>query len=62
MAGVLLLVVLAAQVGLGIANVAARLPLVLAVAHNAGAAVLLATVVMINFMTFQGPSAGNGKP
>ena len=54
-AGALLLAVLAAQLGLGIANVIARLPLVLAVAHNAGAALLLATLVMINFTVFQKP-------
>ena len=52
-AGALLLAVLAAQLALGIANVIARLPLVLAVAHNAGAALLLATLVMINFTVFQ---------
>ena len=47
--GVALAVVLALQVALGIANVLAGLPLSVAVAHNAVAAVLLVTMVMINF-------------
>ena len=52
--GVLLLVLLVLQVALGAGNVVARLPLVLAVAHNAGAALLLAALVMLNFTIFQG--------
>ncbi|HYC49003.1 MAG TPA: COX15/CtaA family protein [Burkholderiales bacterium] len=47
--GAALAVVLALQVALGIANVLAGLPLPIAVAHNAVAAVLLVTMVMINF-------------
>jgi heme a synthase len=47
--GSLLAAVLVIQIVLGIANVLAGLPLALAVAHNAVAAVLLATLVMINF-------------
>ncbi|MGQ0748942.1 MAG: COX15/CtaA family protein [Betaproteobacteria bacterium] len=47
--GVLILILLALQIGLGIANVLLRLPLVLAVAHNAVAALLLAALVMLNF-------------
>ncbi len=47
-AGVLL-AVLCIQVGLGIVNVLAGLPLLVAAAHNAGAAILLLTMVMINF-------------
>ncbi|WP_331001535.1 COX15/CtaA family protein [Nitrogeniibacter aestuarii] len=39
---------LAVQVSLGIANVVMSLPLGLAVAHNAGAAVLLLTLVVVN--------------
>jgi len=39
---------LATQVGLGIANVLAGLPLPIAVAHNAGAALLLLTVLSLN--------------
>ncbi|HKA42250.1 MAG TPA: COX15/CtaA family protein [Burkholderiales bacterium] len=56
--GVALLLLVGAQLALGIANVAARLPLALAVAHNAGAAVLLAVLVMLNFTVFQG---ANGR-
>jgi cytochrome c oxidase assembly protein subunit 15 len=42
-----LVAVLALQVGLGIANVLAQLPLGLAVAHNGGAALLLLTVLTL---------------
>lgn len=45
---VVLLLLLASQVGLGIANLLLHLPLALAVAHNLGAALLLITVVVIN--------------
>lgn len=45
---------LALQVGLGIANVAFSLPLALAAAHNAGAAALLAALVVLNFFAFRG--------
>jgi len=51
--GAALLVLLLAQAGLGIANVLLRLPLVLAAAHNAGAALLLAVLVMLNFTVFR---------
>ena len=51
--GAALLVLLLAQAGLGIANVLLRLPLVLAAAHNAGAALLLAALVMLNFTVFR---------
>ena len=37
------------QIALGIANIAAGLPLEVAVAHDAVAAVLLVTLVVINF-------------
>lgn len=47
--GALLLALLAAQIGLGIANVRLGLPLPLAVAHNVGAALLLSTTLAINF-------------
>jgi cytochrome c oxidase assembly protein subunit 15 len=47
--GLLLVVLLAVQVGLGIANVLLSLPLAVAVAHNLGAALLLATLVVANF-------------
>ncbi len=46
--GNVLLAVLTLQIGLGITNVLANLPLHVAVAHNAGAALLLGTVVFIN--------------
>lgn len=41
--------VLAAQLSLGIANVLLSLPLPLAVAHNAGAALLLSSLVLLNY-------------
>jgi cytochrome c oxidase assembly protein subunit 15 len=43
---------LALQVALGIGNVLAGLPLWLAAAHNAGAALLLAALVVLNFFSF----------
>lgn len=49
----LLLGVLTLQVLLGISNVVFSLPLPIAVAHNAGAALLLAGVVMLNFRVFR---------
>jgi cytochrome c oxidase assembly protein subunit 15 len=51
--GGLLLALLAAQTALGIANVLAGLPLAAAVAHNGGAALLLAALVMLNFAVFK---------
>jgi cytochrome c oxidase assembly protein subunit 15 len=47
--GSLLLGLLLVQISLGIANVYFSLPLPVAVAHNAGAALLLVTMVVINF-------------
>jgi cytochrome c oxidase assembly protein subunit 15 len=47
--GGVLLAVLLLQIVLGIANVLGGLPLLLAAAHNAGAAILLLTMVVINF-------------
>jgi cytochrome c oxidase assembly protein subunit 15 len=47
-----LLVLLALQAGLGIANMLLRLPLDLAAAHNAVAALLLAALVVLNFTVF----------
>ncbi len=47
--GIALLCVLLAQVTLGIANVLGGLPLLVAAGHNAGAAILLVTMVVINF-------------
>jgi cytochrome c oxidase assembly protein subunit 15 len=42
------------QSALGVANVALGLPLALAAAHNAGAALLLASLVVLNFFAFRG--------
>ena len=42
------------QFSLGVANVALSLPLPLAAAHNAGAALLLLSLVVLNFFTFRG--------
>ncbi|MFV9682196.1 COX15/CtaA family protein [Pseudomonas sp. NY15367] len=52
----LLLLALAVQVGLGISNVVFHLPLLVAVAHNAGGAALLLTMVLINYR-LRAPSA-----
>jgi heme a synthase len=52
-AGLLVLLV-ALQFGLGVANVALGLPLPLAAAHNAGAALLIGALVVINFFAFRG--------
>jgi cytochrome c oxidase assembly protein subunit 15 len=52
-AGALLFALLFVQVGLGAANVLMRLPLVLAAGHNAVAALLLATLVVLNFIVFK---------
>jgi cytochrome c oxidase assembly protein subunit 15 len=54
--GVALLAVLLLQIALGIANVLAGLPLAVAAAHNAGAAILLLTTVVINFALRQKPA------
>jgi len=51
--GVLLIVLTLAQVALGVSNVLASLPLAVAVAHNGGAALLLAALVMLNFVVFK---------
>jgi cytochrome c oxidase assembly protein subunit 15 len=45
----LVLAALAIQVGIGVSNVVFLLPLWLAVAHNAGAAFLLAALLVLNF-------------
>jgi cytochrome c oxidase assembly protein subunit 15 len=42
------------QFFIGISNVAFGLPLGLAAAHNAGAALLLASLVVLNFFSFCG--------
>jgi cytochrome c oxidase assembly protein subunit 15 len=51
-AGIAALLVM--QFSLGIANVAFSLPLPLAAAHNAGAALLLISLVVLNFFAFRG--------
>ena len=48
-AGLLIALVLVVQVGLGVTNVLLSLPLPVAVAHNGVAALLLVTLVMLNF-------------
>ena len=48
--GILLLL----QFSLGVANVALGLPSALAAAHNAGAALLLVSLVVLNFFSFRG--------
>ncbi len=57
--GIALLCVLLAQVSLGIANVLGGLPLLVAAGHNAGAAILLVTMVVINFALSQGLRNGD---
>jgi cytochrome c oxidase assembly protein subunit 15 len=49
--GLLIGALLVMQFGLGVANVAFNLPLALAAAHNAGAAALLAALVVLNFFS-----------
>ena len=51
--GAVIAVLIFVQAGVGIANVLLRLPLVLAAAHNAGAALLLAALVVINFTVYK---------
>ena len=51
--GGMMLVFLFTQVGLGIANILLSLPLAVAVAHNAMAALLLASLVAVNFVLSQ---------
>ena len=51
--GTAIALLLIGQVLLGIANVAFNLPLALAAAHNAGAAALLVSLVVLNFFAFR---------
>jgi heme a synthase len=53
MLGMLLAALLVMQLALGMANIWLGLPLPVAVAHNAGAALLLITLVVINFRLFR---------
>jgi cytochrome c oxidase assembly protein subunit 15 len=50
-------ILVALQFLLGVANVALGLPLPLAAAHNAGAALLLASLVVLNFFVYSGLSS-----
>ena len=52
--GGLLAGLLGVQFALGLANVVFALPLLLAAAHNAGAALLLGLLVVINYVSFHG--------
>jgi heme a synthase len=52
--GAAIAALLAVQFSLGVANVAFSLPLPLAAAHNAGAALLLMALVVLNFFAFRG--------
>jgi heme a synthase len=52
--GMLLAALVVLQFSLGVANVALGLPLGLAAAHNAGAALLCASLVVLNFFAFRG--------
>ena len=51
--GIFIGALLALQFFLGVANVAFNVPLALAAAHNAGAAALLASLVVLNFFAFR---------
>jgi len=53
--GLFLALALAAQISLGVANVVLSLPLPLAVAHNSGAALLLAVTLALNFRLWRAP-------
>lgn len=52
--GIALAIIVLGQFALGVSNVFFSLPLALAAAHNAGAALLVATLVVINFFAFRG--------
>jgi cytochrome c oxidase assembly protein subunit 15 len=56
--GIALAVVLVTQVALGISNVVFSLPLLIAVGHNAGAALLLLTMVTLNHVIRAGGEYG----
>ncbi|MDE3020450.1 MAG: COX15/CtaA family protein [Pseudomonadota bacterium] len=59
--GFVLLALLFAQMGLGIANVELSLPLPVAVAHNAGAALLLVTLTSINYLIYNASNRYRGR-
>ncbi len=54
--GAALALVMLLQVVLGIANVVLKLPLPVAVAHNGGAAILLVTLIVLNFALSRTPN------
>jgi cytochrome c oxidase assembly protein subunit 15 len=58
--GALLAVALGLQFALGLANVVFSLPLALAAAHNAGAALLLVLLAVVNYVTFHGLALRSG--
>jgi cytochrome c oxidase assembly protein subunit 15 len=51
--GILIGVLLTLQIALGIGNIVFSLPLAVAVAHNAGAALLLLSLVLLNYRLWQ---------
>jgi cytochrome c oxidase assembly protein subunit 15 len=51
--GAVIVLLVMVQLALGVANVAFSLPLALAAAHNAGAAALLVSLVVLNFFAFR---------
>lgn len=61
MAARTLLALVLAQFAIGLGNVLFSLPLALATAHNAGAALLLVTLVVINFRLYSGPAGVNSR-
>ncbi len=58
----LLVTVLAAQISLGISNVLFHLPLITALAHSAGGAMLMLSMVMINYRLSSAALFGRGLP
>jgi cytochrome c oxidase assembly protein subunit 15 len=60
--GGVLLVLLAVQIALGIANVVLRLPLPLAVGHNAGAALLVLALITLNHALSRGRPSARPQP
>ena len=57
-----LAIVIGAQIGLGIANVLLLLPLTIATLHNAVGALVLLTLVTVNFRAFQSRQQYQGNP
>lgn len=56
--GLFIVLLLLTQISIGIANLVLHLPLVLAVAHNLGAALLLVSVVLLNSKITESPIGG----